>query len=265
MRAPRRVRITSSRTSVLRQPSPLPKTCPAEKNFESLYREMSSSREEGFGWEVCRILHTSIDWVRWVACWRCIDLWVPTSQQLDLLECLMDSLHLFSRKSNQQKCSSQADDCMVWNCRWNFLLLLLLLGRVSNAPHFIVDVVVCDFQCRYNFSSHVDQIFDEASLAASIVHSNMSDYFSCIQFDHQISHLAAKFIKLPILSSFVGIILPLAAILSRWMHGDSVPFDCSAKDTRQWECGNGVGGAQIASDSNKNSSLKIFHVCKSCV
>jgi hypothetical protein len=52
------------------------------------------------------------------------------------------------------------------------LLLLLLLGRVSNAPHFIVDVVACDFQCRYNFSSHVDQIFDEASLAASIVHSN---------------------------------------------------------------------------------------------
>ncbi len=163
-----------------------------------------------------------------------------------------------------------ADNCMVWNCRWNFLLLLLLLllGRVSNAPHFTVDVVACDFQCRYNFSSHVDQIFDEALLAASIVHSNMSDDFSCIQSDHRISHLAAKFIKPPILSSFVGIILRLAAILSRWMHGDSVPFDCSAKETRQWKCSNGAGGARIASNSNKNSSLKffkIFIVCKSCV
>ncbi len=44
----------------------------------------------------------------------------------------------------------------------------------------IVDVVACDFQCRYNFSSHVNQIFDKASLAASIIHSNMSDDFSCI-------------------------------------------------------------------------------------
>jgi hypothetical protein len=59
------------------------------------------------------------------------------------------------------------------------------------------------------------QIFDEAPLEASIVRSNMSNDFFCIQFDHQISHLAAKFIKLPILSFFVGIILPLAAILSR--------------------------------------------------
>jgi len=56
-------------------------------------------------------------------------------------------------------------------------LLLLFLGRVSNAPHFIVDVVACDFQCRYNFSSHVDQIFDEALLEASIVRSNMSNDF----------------------------------------------------------------------------------------
>jgi hypothetical protein len=56
--------------------------------------------------------------------------------------------------------------------------------------------------------------------------------------------LAAKFIKLPILSPFAGIILLLAAILSRWMHGDSVPVDCSAKETRQWECGNGAGGGR---------------------
>ncbi len=48
------------------------------------------------------------------------------------------------------------------------------------------------------------------------------------------------------------------------MHGDSVPFDCSAKEMRQRECSNGAGGAQIASGSNKNSSLK-FSLCVNLV
>ena len=69
-------------------------------------RVLDFCNDLAWDWVVRRILRSSIDWVRWVVWSRCIDSWVPTSQRLDLLECLTDSLHLFSWKSNQQKCSS---------------------------------------------------------------------------------------------------------------------------------------------------------------
>jgi hypothetical protein len=74
-----------------------------------------------------------------------------------------------------------------------------------------------------NFSSHVDQIFDEASLAASIVRSNMSDDFSCMRSDHRISRLVAKFIKLPIISPFGGIIRSLPTFLLWQTHVGKIP------------------------------------------
>jgi len=70
--------------------------------------------------------------------------------------------------------------------------------------------------------------------------------------DQSLPHLAADLIKLPILSSFVGIILPLAAILSRRMHGDRAPLDRSiCKRNEAMGMRQGAGGARIASDSIK--------------
>ena len=72
------------------------------------------------------------------------------------------------------------------------------------------------------------------------------------------SRWAAKVVEFLILSSFVGIILPLAAVL---IHS----FRSICKRNEAIGMRKGAGGARLASDSNKNSSLKIFLVCKSCV
>ncbi len=132
------------------------------------------------------------------------------------------------------------------------------LGRVSNAPHFIVDVVPCDFQCRCNFSSHVNQLFDETLLAASIVCSNMSDDFFCIRFDHRISYLAAKkFIKLPIFShlfeSFVRLRLFFfgAHMWTRFLGSSAIKASIERRVRHV------SGGVQIIA--------RIFFLCKSCV
>jgi hypothetical protein len=72
----------------------------------------------------------------------------------------------------------------------------------------------------------------------------MSDDFSCMRFDHQISHLVAKFIKLLIISPFVGIIRSLPAFLLWQTHVGKIPtlvvmsFNWETSKAWCWGCAN---------------------------
>ena len=143
------------------------------------------------GREVRRILCTSIDWGRWVACSWFIDVWVPSLQWLEL----HTSGNAWVRISGKD----WAADCMIRNHWWDFPLF----GRASNLPHIVVDVVTFDFQQRCNLSSSlVIQLFGKAWTAAFIICSSMSHDFLRVQLNHGLLHLhlAAKCIKLLILS-----------------------------------------------------------------
>ena len=76
----------------------------------------------------------------------------------------------------------------------------------------------------------------------------MSDDFFCIRFDHRISYLAAKFIKLPIISPFVLIIHSLAAFVCRGTNVGKIPRLVGLKASIERRVRHGAGGAQIASN-----------------
>ncbi len=114
------LRITSSQTSVLRQPSPLPKTCPAEKNFESLYCRMSSSREGGFD--------VSLSWCHRRALFffsfSCINninplAVYPDTLRLEAVAAIRCSASAPPARRPEVRIGGKgwADNCMVWNCR----------------------------------------------------------------------------------------------------------------------------------------------------
>ena len=103
----------------------------------------------------------------------------------------------------------------------------------------------------------------KALAAASTMSSSMSNDFLCAWLDQGLPHLAAYLIKVPIPPFFVGIILTHEAVLSRWMHGGRVLLVCSAKATRQLECGNSAWGAWLAVNQI-NFSLK-FSLCVNVV